>query len=88
MVATHIMHACYSLVTPPEVVDKGHQENTRTTQSRAAQTLLGGLTWTVLTCSAGVIGYAVGGDFGAFTGALCAIVTGVLCIDVIQWGYR
>ena len=28
----------------------------------AAQTLLGGLTWTALTCSAGVIGYVTGSE--------------------------
>ena len=77
----------YSFITPLEVVDKEHQEDISTPQHSITQTLLGGLTWTVLTCSAGVIGYAAGGDFGAFTGALCAIVTGVLSIDVIQWGY-
>ena len=37
-----------------------------------------------MTCSAGVIGYVIGGDVGVFTGALCAIVTGVVCVDVIQ----
>ena len=51
----------------------------------AAETLLGGLTWTALTCSAGVMGYVIGEDIGVFTGALCAVVTGVVCIDIIQW---
>ena len=68
------------------------QQDTRTQhQYSVAETLLGGITWTVFTCSAGVLGYYVvgGEDVGVFTGALCAIVTGVFCIDhVIQWGRR
>ena len=74
MVVTVIL---YTDVTNNQHIDIGN-ENT------AAQTLLGGLTWTALTCSAGVIGYVIGGDVGVFTGALCAIVTGVVCVDVIQ----
>ena len=58
-------------------------------QGNFANTILGGITWTALTCSAGVIGYVIiDEDVGAFTGALCAIVTGVVCIDVLQWGSR
>ena len=58
-------------------------------QGNFANTLLGGITWTALTCSAGVIGYfIIDEDVGVFTGALCAIVTGVVCIDVLQWGSR
>ena len=56
----------------------------RTDRRNAAETLLGGLTWTALTCSAGVMGYVIGEDIGVFTGALCAIFTGVVCIGVIQ----
>ena len=59
-----------------------------TPHHKAANTLLGGLTWTALTCSAGVMGYVIGKDIGVFTGALCAIVTGVMCIGVIQWVHR
>jgi len=55
-------------------------------QHNAAGTLLGGITWTVLTCSAGVVGYIIGEDVGVFSGALCAVVTGVICVDLIQWG--
>ena len=32
-----------------------------------------------------MIGYVIGEDVGVFTGALCAVVTGVVCIGVIQW---
>ena len=72
-----------------EVVKNDQHKNINTHQhnTAAAQTLLGGLTWTALTCSAGVIGYVIGGDVGVFTGALCAIITGVLCIDMIPWGF-
>ena len=49
---------------------------------------LGGVAWITLTCSAGMMGYEVGEDIGVFTGAMCAIVTGVMCIDLIQWGCR
>ena len=36
------------------------------------------------------MGYVIGEDVGAFTGALCAVVTEVVCIGVIQWavGYN
>ena len=54
-------------------------------QHTAAETLLGGMTWTALTCSAGVIGYVIGEDIGVFTGALCTTVTGIACISAIQW---
>ena len=55
----------------------------------ATNTLLGGLIWTALTGTAGVIGYCLmDEDVGVFTGALCAVVTGVVCIDVMQWFSR
>ena len=57
-------------------------------QHKFAETLLGGITWTGLTCSAGVVGYVIGEEVGVFTGALCAIVTGVVCIDMLQWSSR
>ena len=53
-----------------------------------AETLLGGIMWTGVTSSAGVIGYVIGNDVGVYTGALCALVTGVVSISVFQWGYR
>ena len=67
--------------------DQHKDIDTRHHDTTAVHTLLGGLTWTALTCSAGVIGYVIGGDAGVFTGALCAIITGVLCIDMLPWGY-
>ena len=78
----------YVLIYYLAISENGQQEDT-THQRNAAETLLGGLTWTVLTCSTGMMGYVIGEDVGAFTGALCAVVTGVVCIDhVIQWGCR
>ena len=69
-------------------ITKSGQPEDSTAQHNAAETLLGGLTWTALTCLAGVMGYVIGEDIGVFTGALCAVVTGVVCIDMIQWVHR
>ena len=53
-----------------------------------AKTLLGGMAWTALTCSAGVIGYVIiDDDIRVFIGGLSAAITGVVCIDILQWGF-
>ena len=78
----------YVLIYYLAISDNNQQEDIVTHQHNAAETLLGGLTWTALTCSAGMMGYVIGEDVGVFTGALCAVVTGVVCISVIQWGCR
>ena len=49
------------------------------------------MAWTALTCSAGVIGYVIIDkdiSLRVFIGGLSAAITGVVCIDVLQWGYR
>ena len=61
----------------------GHPKDVTPQHNAIANTLLGGLT-----CLAGVMGYLIGEDIGVFTGALCAIVTRVMCIGVIQWVHR
>ena len=63
----------------------GHPKDVTPQHNATSNILLGGLTWIALTCLAGVMGYVIGEDIGVFTGALCAIVTGVMCIGVIQW---
>ena len=70
-----------------DINENGQQEDI-TNQHNATNQLLGERTWIALTCLAVVMGYVIGEDIGLFTGALCAIVIGVLCIGVILWGYR
>ena len=68
-----------------DTTQSGQAEDS-TSRHNADKILLGGLTWiTLVICLAGVMGYVIGEDIGVFTGALCAIVTGVVCIGVIQW---
>ena len=69
-------------------ITKNGQSKDTTPQHNATEQWLGGLTWVTLTCSAGMMGYDVGEDIGVFTGAMFAVVTGVVCIDMIQWGCR
>lgn len=64
-------------------INENRQQEDITHQHNATNQLLGERTWIALTCSAGVLGYVIGEDIGAFTGALCAIVTGVVCVDMI-----
>lgn len=54
--------------------------------------LLQGMIWTTLTCSAGLLGYAIGNEMatesiGAVAGGLSAMVTGktLIYLEVIQW---
>ena len=74
---------CNELIYYVAISENGQQEDV-THQHNAAETLLRRLIWTVLTCIVGVMGYVIGEDVGVFTGALCAVVTGVVCICVIQ----
>ena len=76
---THFMH--FYIYIESKDVEHHSQHN-------FAETLLGGIMWTGVTSSAGIIGYVIGDDVGVYTGALCALVTGVLSINVLQWGYR
>ena len=74
------MHTCIEMIKSN---DAEHHS-----QHNFAETLLGGIMWTGVTSSAGIIGYVIGDDVRVYTGALCALVTGVVSINVLQWGYR
>ena len=78
---------CYSYVVTYVDIDKSGDVR-HPLQCNIAETIPGGIVWSGVTCSAGLIGYVIGDDIGVFTGALCAIFTGMVSIDVLQWGYR